>query len=1275
MRFLENGPSIPHELLTARDEGRVVFFCGAGVSRAKAGLPDFFGLAESVLRQLGVQEDNDAYLVLRKAWEIGDDLDVTGLISADRVFGLLEREFSIADIQAAVARSLTPTDNPDLSAHQLILRVARTTDSKIQLVTTNFDRLFDDCAHNKTVYQPPRLPNPSRFDDLDGIVYLHGRVNETYSCAEGDGFILSSSDFGYAYLSEGWATEFFREIVRNYVVVFVGYSADDPPIHYLLEGLRRIQSSSRRIYAFQAQESGEAVARWLHKGVEAIPYSPDNSHSSLWETFELWAQRADAPHEWRQNTIKAAMSGPANLKAFQRGQIAHVVSTKDGAREFSESSPPAEWLCVFDPACRFAKPEKLDWYDPESAVIDPFVLYGLDSDAVPERADPTEHFVKREIPVDAWDAFSKNSLDYQNPSDESLPAVRGYRAKNYPRLSKRLEWLGAWIGQVANQPATVWWFARQDALHSHYRHVIRWKLDRIHEQVDPVIRKAWRYLLEVAKDIHSEPRREWYGLKRQIDLDGWGPFEVRQLTEITRPYFKVSPALMAKPSPPPKDVELRLWDLVRIEVECPVLPRDADIPDDWLELAISEMRQNIARAIRLCEEVDAMHRFHISPIVPEDDPEISDIGRNEGLSGCVLQFASLFDRLIELDVDSARRELATWPTNDDTAFCRLRIWVGGKPDLTTGNGLYQTIKGLSTDVFWDDDHQRDLLLVMAKRWSDISERSRKQIENRLLSGPEQWEGEDATAYAERNARRTLGRLQWLANKGCTFTFDLDNEISKRSALVPNWKPEYAETIADSREVRVGFVQTNTDHSILANEPIDTLLAKAQEMAGKSGIFRENDPFAGLCTERPQRAYLAIVRAAKSKQYPVWAWKKFLDSPARDSDDATLMAAIAERIAQLPDNVLRDLLYPCSYWLKRVAKSILKDSPKSFEKACTRLMDILQLDPKKNQSAILRSSGGRDLAMEALNSPAGHIAMSILEDPRLEHAEDSLVQTESWNQLARLLSIGGESRRQAIVMMCHHLRWLVHVNQEWTEQHLLVILDKDDDDDKQALWAGFLWNARIGEPNFYLRLKPGLLQLAKSQNTARRGHVQSLAYLVMQGWIPPRENVAPLVSDVEFRDVLLHAGDDFRSNILWQIERWLDSESGDNFDASLECAKRFFTDVWPRQMSVKTPTMTVRLCEMLLSNKRGFTILSPAVLPLLTKLPGGFDTHLDFRVELDEMVAEEHESLLQLLHTILPDDVAGWPYRIGDVIERLDEALGDKNRDARFRELKRKWNSR
>ena len=293
MRFLANGPSIPDELLLARDQGRVVFFCGAGVSRAKANLPDFFDLAERVTSYLGVQEHNPASKLLSVARALGAQTGIDGLISADRIFGLLERDFLVRDIEAAVAMALKPKPNPDLNAHQTLIKLATTREGLVRLVTTNFDRLFDHCSPNPTSFQPPRLPDPSRPSELNGIVYLHGRVTADYSGAEGDGFVLSSSEFGKAYLSDGWATTFFREIIERYVVAFVGYAADDPPVHYLLEALNKTAGKLEGVYAFQSGNANYANSKWQHKGVKAIPYDDANDHIALWSTLEAWAIRAE----------------------------------------------------------------------------------------------------------------------------------------------------------------------------------------------------------------------------------------------------------------------------------------------------------------------------------------------------------------------------------------------------------------------------------------------------------------------------------------------------------------------------------------------------------------------------------------------------------------------------------------------------------------------------------------------------------------------------------------------------------------------------------------------------------------------------------------------------------------------------------------------------------------------------------------------------------------------------------------------------------------------
>ncbi len=52
MQFVANGPDIPDALLQAHEEGRVVFFCGAGISYP-AGLPGFKGLVDEIYRLVG----------------------------------------------------------------------------------------------------------------------------------------------------------------------------------------------------------------------------------------------------------------------------------------------------------------------------------------------------------------------------------------------------------------------------------------------------------------------------------------------------------------------------------------------------------------------------------------------------------------------------------------------------------------------------------------------------------------------------------------------------------------------------------------------------------------------------------------------------------------------------------------------------------------------------------------------------------------------------------------------------------------------------------------------------------------------------------------------------------------------------------------------------------------------------------------------------------------------------------------------------------------------
>ena len=111
-----------------------------------------------------------------------------------------------------------------------------------------------------------------------------------------DGFVLSSSEFGDAYLAQGWAREFVREVLNRFTAVFIGYSADDPPIRYLLEGLQESNGIQNNIYAFQCADE-EAVAQWAEKGVKSIVFESNDrgTYDALWDTLSAWGKRTKNP--------------------------------------------------------------------------------------------------------------------------------------------------------------------------------------------------------------------------------------------------------------------------------------------------------------------------------------------------------------------------------------------------------------------------------------------------------------------------------------------------------------------------------------------------------------------------------------------------------------------------------------------------------------------------------------------------------------------------------------------------------------------------------------------------------------------------------------------------------------------------------------------------------------------------------------------------------------------------------------------------------------------
>lgn len=671
MRFLENGPNIPDELLWDRDEGNVVFLCGAGISMP-SGLPSFWELTKYVIDKIGPSSDSD----IAKAFAPWVDdspeskqVPIAARISFDQIFNLLIESIGKEAVDRHVFDKLSSVNIIEQSnEHKVLARLSSNTEGKPQLVTTNFDRLFDSALIDKKVqsYVPPMFPNLEHSGvDATGLTYLHGRLPD--SSNDQGSFVLSSSDFGRAYLSEGWATNFIRNLLRRYTVVLIGYSAEDPPVKYLLQGLASNRlNEEANLYAFDLGTEEEVRIKWKDRGVKTIAYSGvSHDHSTLWDSLACWAVRADSAIDWRKSVLELAQSNPKVLDPHERGMVAHLVSSAVGAHEFSKlsPSPPVEWLCVFDVNCRYAEPYKAESYgialDNEDVDIDPLELYGLDDDpSRPEKGRDIISWFKEDVSID------------------SAQRLAGGRYPAFQMITPRLSHLSNWICKNINSPVLAWWFVRQSVIHESLKTALAREINRSDELL-PALRKVWDILFEGLKTSENNlTDYEWFEFKNRFNKEGWTQKILWKLEDCLNPRIILSQSWGKQKSVPFTTCsidKISIQHIARVEVSFPKLyEKWLDVEGDELFKVISIVQRSLIRGIETLNWLGEVLWRELTVYGKNKDQEFSGSGEIDDL---LFWFVTLLDKLIEIEPEKARGLVLQWPKLDVTLFNKLHLYA------------------------------------------------------------------------------------------------------------------------------------------------------------------------------------------------------------------------------------------------------------------------------------------------------------------------------------------------------------------------------------------------------------------------------------------------------------------------------------------------------------------------------------------------------------------------------------------------------------------------
>ena len=344
MRFSEQGPDIPEVLIEGSLSGDIVFVCGAGVSK-RAGLPLFIELVENIFTRLAETRTAGEQV----AFQSGRYEEMLGALSRR----LADRRRMLR----AVEHELAAPDDADLSAHDIILRLSRDLEGKPVLVTTNFDTLFERRLSQMAGQEPAALlshagaqvpaPGGLRFN---GVIHLHGRLADAQLGVDATDLVLTSADFGDAYLRSGWAARFLFDLCRCRTIVLVGYTANDPPVRYILniiEADRARFPELHDVYAFAGDDGADnAAAAWETVAVEPIPYpAPAGDHARLWADLLAWSALAADPRQWRADRLEELLRRePDELLQWERDQAAWILKHPHVAPAVAGENISEAWI-------------------------------------------------------------------------------------------------------------------------------------------------------------------------------------------------------------------------------------------------------------------------------------------------------------------------------------------------------------------------------------------------------------------------------------------------------------------------------------------------------------------------------------------------------------------------------------------------------------------------------------------------------------------------------------------------------------------------------------------------------------------------------------------------------------------------------------------------------------------------------------------------------------------------------------------------------------------
>lgn len=1054
MQYVSGGPDVPNALVQAHEDGDVVFFCGAGISYP-AGLPGFKGLVEEIYERVGEPPSVSEEKELKKDLFDSVIASLEGRIQEGR-----------GAVREAVAKILA---TPELSEHKLkthvsLLTLGESRDQKMRLVTTNFDHLFLEAGKIKerkiSHHSAPLLPIP-KTSRWDGVVYLHGRLPDDPNDTIGrENLVLSSGDFGSAYLTEGWAAHFLSELFRTYTVCFIGYSLNDPVLRYMVDALAADSlrgEKPSKVYAFASYNSrkkdndNEVRQYWETRGIKPIVYEDKREHQLLHQTLEKWASSYSDFDGRVGFVVQNALTHPvASTKEDDFvGRMRWALSDKSGraAQRFADFNPVPS----------------LDWL--EYFLGD---VYGQD------------HLSQFGVSTEGHKKTLKfNLLSRPAPSSRAPGMSLVGLGKQEVDLDPLACHLGRWLIRHLDDPKLILWLAdRGGSLNSKFSQMIQQRLSELSEANEealikirenaknavprPLMQKAWELMLAGK----MESARNDYGLA---------------VGDLVRDRLNVAQRLRLRAALSPRVV---IRKFIQWESEELRAARENEKPFDWsIELNLEYPHQWLHNSSRsdhwqsflihffddaqnlLQETLDLMselsggregydHSFYHMPSIEQH-------WQNRDYQDWIVLIILVREGWLEIlknDIARARNIARGWMTRSHATFKRLWLFAAAQNDVIVGEEWVNWLVTGDCEWLWSISTKREVLRLLTLQSINLPSSLRSDLEQAILVGP------------PRKDTDNINNSQWMENVDYDVWLRLINlggglgeaadlRLTQIKASNPTWG------LSDDRREEFSHWMVGTDdigRRMNFLKPVEEVIPEDIEglkiwlKSRKDSSFIHSN-WEDICRKKYELASEALAKISNENCWPEYCWNMALSVWTDPEHMERAWRDLAPLLCSAPDQLITALSNTLPNWVDTAVKQKFADE-QSLLNLCQRIIHIAS-----PIYAATRSQDERvDLIFDALNHPIGLITLALLSHWFNGGPKDSDGLPEALTSIfTQLTDDSAPKFRHSRLFLASNVVAFFRVDPDWAKGHLLPRFNwAASPEEAAAVWSGFLRAPRL-----------------------------------------------------------------------------------------------------------------------------------------------------------------------------------------------------------------------